>query len=99
MTIPAFADAAMKVGGHFPRTLAAGQAFVLDARLLRAVRLIAGAGATVTVSRVDSATAGANALAAADNFAVAGGTTTSLPVDWPFYRISTTGSACRIAPA
>jgi hypothetical protein len=76
--------------------LASGGSTVVDARGMATLTVIAGAGATVTVSRVDSATAVADSTDTQGNFTVAAGAMTATPVDWPFYRVTSAGGAARV---
>lgn len=59
--------------------------------------VISGAGATVTVSRVDSRRATAHTTGTENSFTVAATTRTTTEVDWPYYRVSVAGGPCRIA--
>lgn len=80
-------------------TLAAGQSLVVQAdngRPGRNMTVIAGAGATVTVSRVNNHNSDSHE-AGGGQFEVAAGTMTVTPVDWPFYRVSVAGGSCRVA--
>ena len=77
--------------------LADGGAAVVDARGFGNLTVITGAGATATVSRVDAADAAAHTTGTENSFTVAPTTATVTPVDWPFYRVSVAGGACRVA--
>lgn len=80
-----------------PRVLGDGEAYVIDARALRQLTVITGAGCTATVSRVDTPDAGAHTTGAENAFTVAATTKTTTAVDWPFYRISAAGGSLRWA--
>jgi hypothetical protein len=86
-----------KVFGAAVVALAASGAVVVDARGMSSLTVITAAGATATVSRVDSATAGAHTSGAENSFTVAASTRTVTAVDWPFYRVSVAGGAARVA--
>lgn len=75
-------------------SLTDGQAVTLDARGLSRLTIEAGALATVTLSRVDSATATAHT---AQTETVNADSRSVIDVDWPFYRIDTAGGPARIA--
>lgn len=77
--------------------LADGQAIVLPASDAIRLTVIAGAGATVTVSRVDDQNAVAHTVGAENQFTVAAATLLVTEVDWPYYRISVAGGSCRVA--
>jgi hypothetical protein len=83
------------------RSLAADESLRVDARGARqrgrsTLTVIAEAGATATVSRVNSAQATEH-IAGAGQFTVTGGEMEALPVDWPYYRISVANGGCRVA--
>ena len=59
--------------------------------------VITAAGATATVSRVDSVDASAHTAGATNQFTIAATTRIVTPVDWPFYRVSVAGGSCRVA--
>lgn len=80
-----------------PFTVADGAQICLDASGLRLVTIIAGAGATVTVSRVDAPDASAHTTGTQNSFTVAADTRTATTIDWPFYLISVAGGPCRVA--
>lgn len=84
-----------KVFGASARSLADGQGVTVDARGMASLTVIAGAGATVTVSRVDTKNADAHTEGEGNSFTVAATERETIPVDWPYYRISTAGGACR----
>lgn len=84
-----------KVFGATARSIGDGQAVTVDARGMASLTVIAGTGATVTVSRVDSKTASAHTTGDGNSFTVAADARETIPVDWPYYRISTAGGACR----
>ena len=90
-------NAVHRIATQAVTALADGAAVVLDARGFANLTVITGAGATATVSRVDAADADAHTTGTANSFTVAATTATVTPVDWPFYRISVAGGACRVA--
>lgn len=75
-----------------PVTLADGEASVFDIRGNRGINIVAGAGATVTHSKVDSLTAGAHDTAT--DATIAAGSE-GFVENWAFVRISTAGGSCR----
>jgi hypothetical protein len=75
-------------------TLAAGEAIVLDVRGMGTLTMIAGAGATITWSRVDTSDAGAHVGAGTT---IAATEVSAISVDWPFVRISVAGGSARVA--
>ena len=75
-----------------PVTLAADAAQVFDIRGNRGIQIIAGAGATVTHSKVDALDA--NAHDAATDATIAAGTE-GFVEKWAFIRVSTAGGSCR----
>ena len=77
--------------------LAAGEAFVVDTSGSERFSIIAGAGATVTYSRVDSKDADAHTTGTENQDTVAATTIETIDTDWPFYRVSVAGGSCRIA--
>lgn len=90
---PPEADPQDKVFGVLPQTLASGASIVVDGRGGATLTVIAGAGASVVVSRVDTATA--VAATTIGDYTVSASTISQLPIDWAFYLITTTGGACR----
>lgn len=78
-------------------TIPSGGAAVFDARLCLYFSIITDATCTVTYSRVDSPTASAHTTGAANQGTLTSGTILTLPVDWPWYRISTSGGTCRVS--
>ena len=70
------------------------EAMVADVRGCVLLAITAGAGATVTYSRVDSKDAGAHG---SDTDTVTTGTFESIPVEWPFYRVSVAGGTAKVA--
>lgn len=94
-----YADAVQKTfgPGAIVQTLAASGAITVDARGMAKLSVIAGTGATVTVSRVDSADADAHTTGTENTFDVAANTIETIDVDWPFYRISSAGGDARFA--
>lgn len=80
-----------------PTTITAGNQQTFDCNAMKNLTVIAGAGATVTVSRVDALNAVAHTTGAENQFTVAPTTRTVTPVDWPFFLISTAGGSCRVA--
>jgi hypothetical protein len=91
-----FTTAVSKIFGTAPRSLASGAAVVVDARGHSTLSIVAGAGATVTVSRVDSVSASAHTTGP-NTFDVTAGTHSATDVDWPYYRISASGGSARYA--
>ena len=81
---------------HFkrPQPLAAGGAMVVDARGCVSLCIIAGTGATVTYSRVDSMDA---TVHDGETDTVAATTRETVPVDWPFFRVSVADGSARVA--
>jgi hypothetical protein len=63
----------------------------------RTLTVIAGPGAVVTVSRVDSNDASTHTTGIHNQFTVLEETLLSVAVDWPFYRVSVTDGNCRVA--
>jgi hypothetical protein len=63
----------------------------------RNLTVITGAGATATISRVDDIGASAHTTGAENQFTVAATTRTVTAIDWPYYRISVAGGACRVS--
>jgi hypothetical protein len=90
---PPETDPIDKVFGVLPQTLLSGASIVLDARGGATLTVIAGAGCTVTVSRVD--TAGAVANTTIGDYTVAASTINQTPVDWAYYRLTAAGGNCR----
>lgn len=86
-----------KIFGSSVIALAAGEARNIDTRGMGTLTVIAGTGATVTVSRVDDDEAEAHTTGSHNQFTVAATTRVVTSVDWPFYRISSAGGACRVA--
>ena len=89
-------DPAMAVFQRKIISLAAGDAVTVDARGMKTMSVFAGSGATVTWSRVLSAsdtTHGTGNLAVT---APAASALESLDVDWPFYRVSTAGGTALV---
>jgi hypothetical protein len=78
------------------KALADGESFVFDVRGALRLTVITGAGADATVSRVDSVAASAHTTGV-NAFTVAENTKTTTDADWPFYRVSVAGGACRVA--
>lgn len=78
------------------KTLADGEAINVDCRRAVRITVITAAGATATVSRVDSGGAAAHTTGAKNQFTVAGDARTTTDVDWPFYRVSVSGGSCRV---
>ena len=69
-------------------SVAAGASQVFDARGMAVLNVIAGSGGTVTVSRVDSATASADTTSLVTTFPHS--------VDWPFFRVSAATADARV---
>jgi hypothetical protein len=90
------ADPEQKLFATLPLVVASGGAAVVDARGMRQLTIITGAG-TATLSRVDSEGAAADAPEVAGNATVATGTRLVVAVDWPFYRITAAGGDARVA--
>lgn len=83
---------------RFHRTLAQNGSVVVETHLMdgKLLTVLAASGATVTVSRVDRPDASA-ATGHGSDFSVASNTRVTTVVDWPYYFISVSGGACRIA--
>lgn len=79
--------------------VAAAGALLVDARGFKQLTIITDAGATATVSRVDSASAAAHIAGAPSQFTVAPTTRTVTPVDWPFFYITSAAGVSRVALA
>lgn len=73
--------------------VAAGTGIIFGARELTQVTFIAGAGCTLTYSRVDSPTANAHVAPTAT---VSAGTKTTIPADWPWYYVDAAGGSGRV---
>ena len=84
---------------HFrrPEDLADGDAVNRDARGCVYLTVIAGSGATVTVSRVAGMDAAAHGTGAFAVDTVAAGTRETYQVDWPYLRISVAGGTASFA--
>lgn len=78
-------------------TLTDGQAIVVQALGRSVLTVIAEAGATATVSRVDAIDASAHTTGSHNQFEVAATNRTATNVDWAFYRISSSGGTVRWA--
>ena len=74
--------------------LADGEASVIDTRGCLSLSIQAGAGATVTFSRVDAMDAEAHGDG---QDAVAATEFNAIPVEWPFYRVSVAGGTAKVA--
>jgi hypothetical protein len=81
---------------YVAKTLQDGEAIVVDCRRVVRLSVITGAGATATVSRVDSGGATAHTTGASNQFTVGASSRTTTDVDWPFYRVSVAGGSCRV---
>lgn len=80
---------------EFRRDLAAGEDVVVTPRSSNSrLTVITAAGATGTISRVDEPDASADS---ADTTSVAASSVEIIDVDWPHYRVSVAGGACRVA--
>ncbi len=97
MTIPYLADAQTTVFGTTTRTLTTGTSIVLDARGMSTLTVITSAGASATVSRVDTLSAAADSTDAAANFTVPAATKQQISVDWTFFRVTANGGPVRIS--
>ena len=80
-----------------PDQLLAGEAINRDVRGCVGISAIAGAGATVTVSRIDSLDATAHGTGARAVGTVAATTLGTFTVDWAFVRISTAGGPATVS--
>ena len=78
-------------------SLADAGAALFDARAMVRITIITAAGATATVSRVDTDGASAHTTGSENQFTVAANTHRAEDVSWPFYRISVAGGTCRVA--
>lgn len=76
-----------------PITLAADETLVIDCRGCTILRVKEGAGATATVTEVDSI--GATA-AGSDDVTTDATSATGLPVAWPYYHIAVTGGSATV---
>lgn len=74
-----------------PITLAADETLVIDCRGCTLLRVKEGAGATATVTEVDSVSASA---AGTTDVSTDATSATGLTVAWPYYHVSVTGGAC-----
>lgn len=81
---------------RFERTLSDGDDVTVNATDGIRLTILAGAGATVTVSRVDDESA-SSATGHGSDQTVSADTQLSIDVDWPFYYISTSGGSARVA--
>ena len=70
-------------------TVATATPRVFDARGMSYLNVVAGAGGTVTVSKVDTADASAHTAETVTEFPHA--------VEWPFYRVTATTQPARVA--
>lgn len=75
-------------------TLAADDSITMDVRSAKLFTIIAAAGATVVVSRVDSLDARIHGINARLYSAPPPNALTTYTVDWPFIRVTTTGAGC-----
>jgi hypothetical protein len=73
------------------------QVVVAASEYVRNLTVIAGAGAVVTVSRVDSHDVATHTAGAHNQFTVAEETLLTMVVDWPFYLVSVVNGDCRVA--
>lgn len=85
-----------KVFGVGVLELADGESEVIDARAMAKMTVVAGSGATATISRVDSPDATADGPGFGDPADVAAESLSTIDVDWPFYRITSTGGPTRV---
>lgn len=77
-------------------TTAAGANF--DARGYSYFTILAPTGSTVTYSRVMSMSASShNSDPATAQGTVASNTMSAVAVDWPFYRVTTSGGSCQVS--
>jgi hypothetical protein len=81
---------------YYLKVLANGEGTVLRASRYGTLSIIAGAGATVTVSRVDTRHSETH-ITGASQFTVAATSMGSIGVDWPFYYVTTAGGPARIS--
>lgn len=79
------------------RSLADGEAAVIEATDAIKLTIITGAGCTATVSRVDSRDATGHTTGTENQFTVAATSRHEEGADWPFYRISASGGPLRFA--
>ncbi len=99
MTIPADFTIEQRSYAHSPRTLTAGTSIVLDLRGVGAITIITSAGATATISRVNSAAAVADSTDTAANQSFSANTRTKVGVDWPYFRVTAAGGSVRVGLA
>lgn len=86
-----------KQHGELPMTVEDGGAWTFDTRFRARIAVITEAGATATISRVDTETATVHTTGATNQWTVPESTQQVYDVDWPFYRVSVAGGNCRVA--
>lgn len=74
-------------------TLAASEALNVAMASRIRMHIIPGAGATVTVSKIDSMNATAHDSDSSNTYTAE----ETFDVSWPFYRVSTASGSCRIS--
>lgn len=76
-----------------PQTLASGAAINIE--IWRGIRLtvIPGSGSTVTISKIDNLGVAAHDSATSEST----GVELTRTIDWPFYRVSSSGGTARVA--
>ncbi len=80
-----------------PTTIVVGTPQNFDARGRTYFTILAPVGSTVTFSRVNSSGASAHVTdPATAQVVVTADTISNIPVDWPFYRVSTAGGPCDV---
>lgn len=75
-----------------PRTLSDGEGLVVHAYGGIRMSVVVGAGATVSYSRVDSASASSHDAATQVDIVA----DTDVDVAWPWYYVSTAAGSCRV---
>ena len=83
-----------------PATIATDTGRVVDCRGFGKLTIIAGAGATASVSRVDLPDATAHTTGAQNTEPdVTANTRITIDVDWPFFYVSSAGGPSRVSRA
>jgi len=77
--------------------LADGEARTLQADGAAFLSVITDATGEATISRVDSNNAAEHTAGANNQISVAAEAIETIPVDWPYYRISVAGGSARVA--
>lgn len=77
-------------------TVGNGESIVVDATEGVQITVLTAAGTTATISRVDDRDASA-ATGHGSDVSVAADSRETIPVDWPFYFVSSSGGDTRVA--